>query len=426
MVCGIDLDSTASSIAYSYLSSTLLADRMIPLSLTPSSQMRLRPENLLVLKRSDIPINSLLHPENLPPSPSPNTPSTSALATSDVHFALVDHNRLLPIFGPGIVDGIIDHHEDERAHLDAKVRVIQFPTGSCASLVVRQFREQWEASLSGPAGVKGSPVDPNLATLLLGSILIDTGGLKAGGKATKTDYEAAEFLYPLSNIGNTTTQFSAGEGVIPNEIESYTKELLDTKFNVEGMSTHDLLLRDYKEYVLPTASSTFPILGVGLSTVPLALKLWLEQESSGWSSYMARLDEYMSERNIDIEGVLTTYQSEKKNKHKRELLLVVRSGGKIPTPEDAKRVLEELSEGLEASGDILDLGEWKKKELKRFLGKERAELDDDVKGRWGRVWQQGNAKATRKQVAPIIVSSVGQLGSANTSRGIWSPSYSKL
>ena len=135
---------------------------------------------------------------------------------------------------------------------------------------------------------------------------------------------------------------------------------------------------------------------------------------------MSKLDKYMEERSIDIEGVLTSYQSEKKDKHKRELLLVVRSGGWIPTPEAAKKVLEELSKGLEASGQVLDLGEWKKKGLERFLGK-RPELDDSSKGRWARVWQQGNAKATRKQVAPIIVSLSRGLCcfSADGSRGIW-------
>lgn len=68
----------------------------------------------------------------------------------------------------------------------------------------------------------------------------------------------------------------------------------------------------------------------------------------------------------------------------------------------AKRVMRELEEGLERDQE-LQLEPWDKKGWKRFLSrKKRAGLDGQ--GRYGRVWQQGNAQATRKKVAPIMVS----------------------
>jgi exopolyphosphatase len=139
----------------------------------------------------------------------------------------------------------------------------------------------------------------------------------------------------------------------------------------------------------------------------MALKKSLEKETEGWTSYMKALDGYMHEKNLDIEGVLTTFKTDKKGKHKRELLILVRSGGSIKTSEEAKRVRDELIEGLEASGELLDLEVWGEKKSEK-LSKKAQEgedlLDSGLGGRWGKVWLQGNDKATRKQVAPLLVS----------------------
>ena len=401
-------------MAFAYLSSTLKAERTIPLCLTPSKHMDLRPENLLAFQLSQIPIDALLHPENL-------SVPLAELTTQGVAYALVDHNRLLPQFGEGHVRAIIDHHEDEQAHADAE-RLIQVPTGSCASLVTQRFRPQWEAAAKrpGPAQVPGE-----LATLLLSAILIDTTGLKKGGKAVDTDLESAAFLYPISTLtegepslapgpddqaGASRVTASSIQLDPPEAISSAATQLISTKYDVSALTTPQLLLRDYKEYVLPTASTSFPTLRMGLSTVPVGLANWLGKESSGWTSYLSALDEYMAEKALDIEGVLTTFKSDK-GKSKRELLLAVKEGGAIPRGQ-AQIILDELSEGLEASGEVLDLKPWgKKKGLKGVMAKKKKatwlESIDELEhgqGRFGRVWQQGNAKSTRKQVAPILVS----------------------
>ena len=404
-----DLDSLASSIALAYLSSTLHATPMVPLFLTPNSLMRLRPENLLALKHANIPVDVLIHPETLP-----NSLTTQDLSSQGVHFALVDHNRLLPLFGNGEVDVIVDHHVDEEVHKGAETRLIQVPTGSCASLVTQLFRQSWKAATSSPAGAAGSPIPPELATLLLSAIAIDTSGLKDGGKAVETDFEAASFLYPKSTftasdptLSNSEMSITSISG-IPPAFTEFSDLLIQHKYDVSALSTHDLLIRDYKEYILPTSSQSFPSLQVGLSTVPMAIKKSLEQESNGWTSYVATLDQYMGEKNLDIEGVLSTYKSEKKGKHRRELLILVRSGGSIKTSEEAKRVRDELVKGLEADGGVLGLEVWGEKadssKLKKRAKEGKEVLDSGEGGRWGMVWLQGNAKATRKQVAPLLVS----------------------
>lgn len=405
--CEPDLDSLASSIALAYLSSTLNVTRMVPLFLTPRSLMHLRPENLLALKHANIPPEVLIHPETLP-----GGITTQDLTSQGVHFALVDQNRLLPAFGSGEVDIIIDHHEDEGVHNAAETRLIQVPTGSCASLVTKHFQKAWKAASSSPAGLAGSPIPPELATLLLSAIAIDTSGLKDGGKAVSTDYESTSFLYPMSTFASGSTGPTdlsiTSTSSIPAPFTEFSNLLIQHKFDVSALTTHDLLLRDYKEYILPTLSTSFPSLRVGLSTVPVSLKKTLEKETDGWTSYVAALGRYMREKDLDIEGVLTTYKTEKKGKHKRELLLLVRSGGSIASSEEAKRVKDELVAGLEAEGGVLELEVWGEKKSGLKLNK-RAKageeiLDSGEGGQWGKVWLQGNSKATRKQVAPLMVS----------------------
>jgi exopolyphosphatase len=363
--------------------------------------MSLRPENLLAFKNAHIPLSVLLHPESL------QVPTTD-LASLGVRFALVDHNRLLPQFVPtsgdttGLVHAVIDHHDDEGLYKDAEIRMIKVPTGSASSLVTKHFMPQWQAALSGPAAAAGSPIPNELATLLMSAQLIDTHGLKIkeGGKATPVDLEAAAFLYPL-------TPWAAGDSVTPSSLSTSTPEpvaeqnalLSEAKFNVSYLSTHDLLLRDYKEYTLPTASFSFPNLRVGLSTVPLGLKDWLERDGN-WPTYLAAADKFTVERNLDVEGVLTTFKSKKGNS-KRELLLLVRVGGALDD-KAAKRVMAELEEGL-AGNEELGLEPWEKKGWKRFLKREEKHGLDGER-RYGRVWTQGNAGATRKKVAPIMVS----------------------
>lgn len=399
-----DLDSLVSSIAFSVLSSTLLADRVVPLTLTPSNLMHLRPENLLAFDMANkLDPEVILHPDTLPlDSTSPS--SLSRLGELGATFALVDHNRLLPQFGQGTVTAIIDHHDDELAHLDAPLRIITVPTGSCASLVATHFKPQWEASLRSPAGQAGSPVPREVATLLLEATLIDTAGLKAGGKATPIDYEAAEFLYPLSTLADPSSDSVVAQSSTETLANVYGS-LSDAKFNVSALNTNDLLIRDYKEYTLPTSSVTYPTLRAGLSTVPLGLKEWFEKESSGWESLVSAIDGYMAQRNLDIEGVLTSYNN-KQGKHRRELLLVTKTGNAFKTPEEASRVMQELIAGLEASSE-LSLAEWTKDSSEAL--QERKSLDDESSGRFGKVWKQQNAKATRKQVAPLLREVISQV-----------------
>lgn len=437
-----DLDSLASSIAYSSLSSTFNpTQRSLPLLLTPRTYMSLRPENILALETSLISTGprgtddheTFLHLEDLPVD-------SHELARRGVKFALVDHNTLLPPFrAEGVEDpvvAIIDHHADDGSHIHASPRIIQIPTGSTTSLVTMFFKDKWRQAIErDQAHVPAA----ELATLLLSGILIDTGALKAGegAKTTETDRQAAEYLWGIAgksfegtSQGMSVDSLRAGQ--VDPALTSYANTLFSAKNDVTSLSTHDLLLRDYKEYTMSTRSPAEQ-LTVGLSTVPLALSTWLSRDNAatgiepGWKPFLLAVDAWMAERNLDVAGMLTTFndplkddpESDKvKGKHRRELAFFVRARQPVtpPTIARAKAIADALTEGINAGGPILDVKLWKPSKPYSKSETLVQGLEDELmvpqlaaqNARFGAVWRQGNASSTRKQVAPLVVSTLGR------------------
>ena len=433
-----DTDSLASSIAYATLNSKLNNKRSIPLILTPSTLVNLRPENQLALSLARVPESCLMYIDQLPLP-------TAELAVMEFKFALVDHNSLLAQFHPhpdvvrqaDPVEAIIDHHADDDMHRGASPRIIQVPTGSTSSLVAMHFAPSWEAALKKDDSEEGS-VPKELASLLFTAALIDTGGLKPGegSKTTETDRQAGEFLWKIAGeglselfpdstgISGSTKDVSASslkQGDVPATLKSLTDELFAAKFDVTGLSSRELLMRDYKEYSLATSLDDKHV-KVGLSTVPLGLGKWLSRErgqDQGWEGLLEAVDDWMLERGLDVSGVLTTFREDstadrEKGKGRREILLIVRtSDDSVLSSAEAERLFQTLQKGMIAAEDTLELKSWPGKKAGETLRKELKDLSlvrgDGVAGktkvnRWGDVWRQGNTGSTRKQVQPLMVS----------------------
>ena len=408
----------------------------IPLVLTPSTLINLRPENQLALSLAQIPSSALMYIDQLPLP-------TAELAGMDFKFALVDHNALLPQFHPhpqvaGMADpveAIIDHHADEQKHPSASPRIIRVPTGSTASLVALQFAPLWESARSKSGDEKDEGIPDELASLLFTAALIDTNGLKAGedSKTTEADRKAGAFLWKIagdeiSKYFPGTESFSESSvsaesleaGQIPSPLKSLTDELYAAKMDVSGLSSRELLMRDYKEMDLETSIEGKAV-KVGLSTVPLGLGTWLSRErggDEGWEGLLEAVDDWMLERGLDVLGALTTFreaatEERERGKGRRELLMIIRtSEDSILTTEEAERLFKTIQSGLIASGETLDLKPWPGKKAGEALRKELKDLSlvrgDVVAGenkvhRWGDVWRQGNTGATRKAISPLMV-----------------------
>lgn len=399
----LDLDTLASSIAFAWLLShkPTTDSKAIALITTPREDFVLRAENLYALQLVGIKedLQELVCPEDLP---KPN------LSTN---FALVDHNSLHPSYAlPGVqVTAIIDHHEDEGKYLNtASPRIVE-PAGSCASLVTRVI-------MSYPM----LQIPPELATLLLSAIAIDTHGLRRGGKAVDVDHQASAWLLPRANApssGDLVKQTMAIQ--VPDHpwIQSLSETLNAKKTALSHLNTRDLLRRDYKEYTINLSSfiqgDNPASIKAGLATVPLPLSSFF---SPSPASVVADTQEWIKERELSVLGVLTHYKS-KQGKPKRESVWVV--GESVYGP----RLAQALFDGLESSevlqakrtsferfgfgghggreGNKGDVGSIDEEESVSGQA-ETPEASPFSVGLVARAYRQENVAVTRKGVAPIL------------------------
>lgn len=411
-----DLDSMASALAHAYLLNTVDGKRAVALVLTPRQALRLRPENELALKltRPDSGHETLGSLEDVLLCADDLPVSASTLISKGVKFALVDHNSLLPPFRPegesantndSAVTAILDHHADDGNHLSASPRTVEL-AGSCASIVGSYWAHRLPV---GTQGLGGQPLLPSeVAKLLLSAILIDTNGLKAGGKALDIDWKAVEFLWPLTGMAaadettsSSIVSISAASRSAPARLKQLADELNEVKNNVSHLTLSDLLARDYKSYAIPSAYFTSSDVHLGLASVPLSLKsiLTREKPSTDWSTLVDSLETFARAERLTLVGVLTSYKSETKNKRKRELLLY--SPSTVPSAE-VDHLWNSFVPRLESSA-VLDLGEWKVAAGEKSL----PGWGTEWKGGRGQVWSQKQSDATRKQVAPVLKEALG-------------------
>ena len=330
----------------------------------PRADISLRAENLYALDFSGVDPSNLLTGDELPTDVAPAE-----------KYALLDHNTLTGRFATyeGVrVVAIIDHHEDEKHHPDASPRTIEVPTGSCSSLVARLIKKEW------PEGM-----GREVARLLLGAILIDTHGLKAGGNAQVADREVAPFLLEragLTSVSAGTVMDTQGVGAV----KELTKTLEAKKDSVDHLGLRDLLRRDYKEYRFVPSWNAESTLVVGLATVPRSIKAIAGGDEKGGKVLGAACVAWLEEKGLDMLGVLTSWKDN--GKRRREMVWVVR---------DDKEVKKRLWKGLEDSQEL---------RLERKKGKKYVDGMEEGVGKGGkmRMYAQGNGYATRKVTAPLI------------------------
>ena len=362
----------------------------VPLIQVERADLNLRPENLYAFQLAGMSetreeLLTLTEIEEFKPFPFQK-------------FALVDHNRLGDAFTldnpKAEVVAVVDHHEDEGLYPTANPRVIA-PCGSCASHVVALCPPEFPAEL---------------ATLLLTAILIDTDGLKPGGKAIQTDRDSALSAARNSTFADSIPPPSALSPIDhPNPdalsevpaIKELTKTLDEKKSDVSHLTALDLLRRDYKESTHPLFwVPGQPSIKAGLSTVPASLKAWgadgkLEEAAVAW----------MERRGITVLGVLASFHDVKKSmlgkntkgKHKRQMAWIILEGTQLKEINNegltTKILAQRLWKGLEANDEI------KVKAYKKFQLDKAKKLPENSK--W-KVYKQGNAKASRKTIAPLL------------------------
>jgi len=252
-----DLDSMVSAILYGQLATACrapAASPVVPVVNCPRGDLALRTEAVYLFATLGVDVDALLFIDEV---------DLEALHRAGrLRLTLVDHNILSADQEKyaDAVDAIIDHHPDGGLYGQADPRRIE-PVGSAATLVA-------EAMLRDGPGL----IDARSATLLLGTILLDTVNLDpAAERVTAKDREMAARLGEIAG--------SDADGLFAT--------LEAEKFNVSALGTGDLLRKDYKAWDTP--SGTY-----GMSTVLTSLEDWIAKDPG----LVAGLDAFLRSRGL--------------------------------------------------------------------------------------------------------------------------------
>ena len=216
-----DQDSVASSIAQAVFLQQIYPEPIVcvPVLNISKDELFLRKDLVAVLNLAGIDHKDLIFMED--------TGIFEVLIQEHKLFLyLVDHNRLAigqEYLAEAVVE-VDDHHAvEEVSYSNLNKESTNIKTcASTASLIASKIIKSDKAILS-----------PELASLLLSAILMDTNNLRPGGPATKVDWDSAE---RLSNIRNSFATKQTYE------------RLCELKVDVSGFSYTQILLKDFKRY----------------------------------------------------------------------------------------------------------------------------------------------------------------------------------
>ena len=241
-----DLDSIVASIAYAYLLEREgeTAGPVFPYLPIPRADLPLRTEVVRLFDREGVREGILLFAEDVN--------LVKLLDAREGELILVDDqgDDLAPVLRQRVAE-VIDHHRllpREAAENSVgryfrqplRRRIVE-PVGSACTLVAEQILQR-----------KPGILDRQFATLLLAAVLLDTVNLDPqAGRVTDKDRRIAELLIQAGSVDHADLY----------------EELVRARSDLAGLSSRQLLGRDYKE-----GSSG----GVrfGMSSVPLLLDSW--------------------------------------------------------------------------------------------------------------------------------------------------------
>ncbi len=215
-----DLDSIVSSITYAYLLHHEKPNEFyVPLLNIFREEIALRKDILHLFQQLGISSDDLLFLDD-------QVPLDDLFAQDKLRFTLVDHNILRPRQEhlSDAVERIVDHHADENKQyplLTEENKTIAI-VGSATTLVAEKIFSSSQIAMSS-----------ELATLLIGPILIDTANLQSEEKTTERDTNAVQLLQSLA----------------PDLPPNFYEELLEAKNDVSGLTPAMLLSKDFKEYL---------------------------------------------------------------------------------------------------------------------------------------------------------------------------------
>lgn len=241
-------------------------------------------------------------------------------------------------------------------------------SGSCSSLVIESCKDAWDALSASAASKDEKAWDTELAYLALAPILIDTTNLTVKSKVTSADVQAVKYL--KSRISDLDPNFDTGK---------YFEELSSAKNNIGELSLRDILRKDYKQW--NEAGST----KLGISSVVKDLQFLIDK-AGGTDKFLEALTAFAQERDLSLVSIMTT--AEQNGEFIRELFVW-----------GLNEVGVKAAKTFEAdSAEKLGLAQWRDGSLDT----------DNEHGQWRRCWWQKKVENSRKQVAPLLRTSVAE------------------
>jgi exopolyphosphatase len=330
-------------------------------------------------------------------------------------ITLVDHNQISsrlqqPPYAttdPTILEvvGIVDHHRDMGFHAETcseapLARNIAFDESTGHSLVASTCTLVVEELVRIRTG-GGPPLElpPQVSVLLLGTILLDSINLDPrAGKVTDRDTAAVRELLRGTRWDGLGPEAKHALGMSGSNVQpdcSTLFHLLQTaKFDPEfwgSLSVRDALRLDYKQFSTGDAASNSNTAAWGMSTVLQDFDSFCNK-----ADWERTISAYMIERNLDLLVVMLSTSSvgggdattdDRPATMKRELVLCDLRKGSI---------VNDLVGHLTGTPAPLEL------RLVEMLNETQALSSDTSSTVYVRAFHQGNAKASRKQVAPIL------------------------
>jgi exopolyphosphatase len=346
--------------------------------------------------------------------------TTSGGNERQVTVTLVDHNVLkgplaLALDGIGInpetsVIEIVDHHIDSgrHAHVVGTKRNIAFDAtsfsataGSTCTLVAYDLLN--DAHLSFLSTVDGTSnfdqqygLDANLAEVLGSCILLDTVGLDmSAGKATPLDFETISRLRALI----------ASERKVEESTQLDTKAVFQRLMSLKqdpsfwrSLTVQQALEFDFKSFEMGP-SSAFGTSSI-MASVTDFLRGWEANDATSKQPYrLSDCADFVTTKGLSFQVILSAVSVENKQEGglgglERGLAIIAIAG--TTGAELAERVCSTLLKKSTEEKEIIE------KSIDLQLELEEVHVENDNAMIYVRVFKQGNRKASRKQLAPLL------------------------
>jgi len=377
-----DADSIVSSICYAYLkaqNSSTSDSVFVPIASISRSNIHFRREVDVLLKSIDLELDDLLCVDEVPLS--------RIYDNNKLSLVLTDHNKLssgLSSFGSSVIE-IIDHHVDSNQYswVDGSLRHIAYDSvnskalvGSSCTLIAERYFQAIDCDII--------LISADIATLLMGVISLDTINMDPqAGIGTGRDSSALSRLRSIS----------------PHDQYHLFKSLRDSKWDPifwKGLNVIDSLIIDYKLFWTSEVASN----RIGISSILQSITDFTSKSDLGLD-----IKQFMKQQALSMLVVMSFVQ----NPAPRRELLVITENDQLLKALD-KFLMDKIMHNLDCV-----LQESLTKRMLQVLNPTSQTEGAIIEPLCCSIYTQGNSKASRKQIAPLMLAFYGKYSISSVS-----------